>query len=263
MKILSILTLAAASALFFSGGLLAHDMWAVADSPQPGQKLKLSVGYGHHYPALEAIPAEELPFFQVKLTGPSGDVPITPAGSPNYEWATSEPAPAGAYIFVSDVKPIFWSQLPGGEWKMLPKNEATGAVSCGYYIESAKGVINVGAPADSPIVSKPVGLPLEIVPKTNPGSLKAGGKLELTVYLDGKPAPGVEIKGRYAGFDELAGSPDAKAFTTVTNPKGGAVFVPLAPGDWLLTATSEKPFDDLAKCDKTAYGTSLYLTVGK
>jgi uncharacterized GH25 family protein len=146
---------------------------------------------------------------------------------------------------------------------MKPKNEAKGATSCGYFIESAKGIVNVGTPGNADLIGKPAGLPLEIVPKTNPASLKAGDKLALTVYLEGKAVPGVKVEGRYAGFDKLVGSPEAKAFVGVTDAKGELNFVPLAPGDWILTARSEEPFKDAATCDKTDYGTSLYLTVAK
>jgi uncharacterized GH25 family protein len=146
---------------------------------------------------------------------------------------------------------------------MLPKNEAKGATSCGYYIENAKGIVNVGAPGAPGTIGKPAGLPLEIVPGANPESIKPGAKLPLTVYLDGKPVAGVKVEGRYAGFQELAGSPEARAFSSVSDAKGQLAFVPLAAGDWILTARYEKPYEDLAKCDKTDYGTSLFFSVGK
>ncbi|MDR2198891.1 MAG: DUF4198 domain-containing protein [Deltaproteobacteria bacterium] len=249
------------SLLFGAQSLTAHDMWTSADNPTPGEPLKLSLGYGHDFPSFEAIPAEELPFFQVRLAGPKGDVPITRDSVDNYKWTTNDPVEAGSYVFVSDVKPIYWSQTPDG-WVMKPKNEAPGATSCGYFIESAKGIINVGAPTDAAIVSKPVGLPLELVPKSNPDNLKTGEKLALVVYLDGKPAPGVKVEGRPAGFDKTVGSPEAKAYSSVSSPKGEITFVPLAPGEWILAATLDQPFKEPnVVCDKTAYGTSLHFFV--
>ncbi|MDR2406454.1 MAG: DUF4198 domain-containing protein [Deltaproteobacteria bacterium] len=262
MKKVGFFTLLFCFTLGFSGALLAHDMWTTADAPAAGQPLKLNVGYGHNFPAFEAIPDEELPYFQVKLLGQSGELPITASSSPNYQWTSKDPAQAGAYLFISDVKPIFWSQTPDG-WVMKPKNEAKGATSCGYTIENAKGIINVGAPATSDLIGKPAGLPLEIVPKVNPSAVKPGDKVPLTVYLDGKPAPGVKVEGRFAGYDQLVGSPEARAFVSVSDSKGELTFVPLAAGDWILTARSEKPYEDLTKCDKTDYGTSLFFNIPK
>jgi uncharacterized GH25 family protein len=253
----------ALSVLCLPAALSAHDMWATAKSPEADKPLTLVIGYGHHYPTPEDIPAEELPFFQVKLVGPDGEIPITASKTPNYQWTTNDPVKAGSYLFISDVKPIFWTQTPDGEYHMKPKNEVPGADNCGDFIENAKGIINVGTPGNDSLVTKPAGLPLEIVPKANPASLKRGDKLALSVYQAGKPAPGVKIEGRYSGYEQLIGSPDAKAFSTVTDVKGDATFVALEPGDWILTARYEEPYKDTAKCDKTDYGTSLYLTVAK
>ncbi|MDR2339923.1 MAG: DUF4198 domain-containing protein [Deltaproteobacteria bacterium] len=259
---LLILALALVALVMFPASLFAHDMWASAVDPAAGKPLRLSIGYGHDFPNPEPIPAEELPFFQVKLVGPSGEIPITADSSKNYEWVTNGPVEAGSYVFLSDVKPIFWSQTPDG-WAMKPKNEAKGATSCGYFIEGAKGVINVGKPGNPDLVGKPVGMPIEIVPKSNPASVKPGGTLGLTVYLDGKPVSGVKVEGRYAGFDKLVGSPEARAFVSVTDAKGEVNFVPLAAGAWIIKATAERPYADTKACDKTEYGTSLYFTVAK
>jgi uncharacterized GH25 family protein len=262
MKKCRVLAIFLCLSFVFSGSLFAHDMWTTADKPSVGEPLKLNIGYGHNFPAFEAIPAEELPYFQVKLLGPNGELPITASSSPNYQWTSNSPAAAGSYLFISDVKPIFWSQTPDG-WAMKPKNEAKAATSCGYFIENAKGVINVGASGDIAIIAKPAGLPLEIVPKANPSGVKPLGKLPLTVYLDGKPIAGVKVEGRYAGYDKLVGSPEARAFVSVSDSKGELNFVPLAAGDWILTARYEKPYEDLKKCDKTDYGTSLFFNIPK
>ncbi|MDR3154842.1 MAG: DUF4198 domain-containing protein [Deltaproteobacteria bacterium] len=239
--------------------LLAHDMWADAVDPQPGKPLAVIVGYGHSYPTLEAIPAEEYPLFQVRLAGPEGDVPLAP-GEPNCNWTSAGPVKEGAYLALTDVKPVFWTRTSDG-WAMKPKNETPGAGACGHFIESAKGVVNVGNPGSDSVVTSPAGLPLEIVPGVNPASAKAGAAIPLTVLFKGEPLRGAEVSARYAGFDKLTGSSDSKAFYGVTDVSGKLSFVPLVPGEWLVTVRNEEPYQDKAACDKTDYGTSLHFTI--
>jgi uncharacterized GH25 family protein len=235
-------------------------MWTDAVNPEAGKPFPFVVGYGHGYPTLEAIPAEEYPFFKVKLVGPDGEMALTP-GDPNYKWSSSEPAKEGTYLAVADVEPIFWTKTPSGGWSMKPKNETPGAASCGRYIENAKGVVIVGAPGSGKAATEPAGLPIEIVPGVNPASAKVGTAVPMTVLFNGQPLRGAEVSARYAGFDKLTGSQDSKAFTAVTDTGGKFNFVPLVPGEWLITVRNEEPYPDLAVCDKTDYGTSLHFTI--
>ena len=251
LALLAIVALSASAAL-------AHDMWGTALDPAPGKALTAQIGYGHHFPAMEDIPDEELPFFKVSVIGPGGPVKVA-GGKPNYNFVSEAPVDKGSYLVIADVEPIFWTQTPSG-WSMKPKNESPGGTSCGLYIEGAKGVVVVGDDSSADLVTKPAGLPIEIVPMAHPSTVKPGGKLILQVLLDGKPLAGAEVKGRYGAFASMA-SDTAMAFTDTTDQEGKVGFVPLSAGDWIITARSEKPFDDLAKCDKTDYGTSLHITV--
>lgn len=238
--------------------LCAHDLWSTADKPEPGKPLSLVVGYGHDYPTWEAIPDDEYGLFKTKIVGPKGDITTSP-GTPNYVWQSSAPVEAGAYVTVADVAPVFWTSTPDG-WSMKPKDQSPGAISCGRFIESAKGIVIVGSGGDGTAVSKPVGLPLEIVPASDPTKLKVGEALSLTVLKDGKPLPAAEVKARYAGFDKLAGT-SASAFSSPTDKDGKVSFVPLAAGEWIVTVRSETPYADLKICDKEDYGTSLHFDI--
>ncbi|MDR2349416.1 MAG: DUF4198 domain-containing protein [Deltaproteobacteria bacterium] len=242
-----------------SGALSAHDLWVTADKPEAGKVFPLIVGYGHDYPSWEAIPEEEYGLFKVKLLGPGGEIPLT-AATPNYKWNSAGPAEAGAYVMVADAAPVFWTRTPDG-WSMKPRNETPGATSCGRFIEGAKGITAVGNAGARENVTKPVGLPLEIVPGADPTGIKPGSPLPLTVLLIGKPLPSARIFARYAGFDKIAKSTDASAFTSVTDKDGKVNFVPLVPGEWLVTVRHETPYPDPAVCDKEDYGTSLHFEV--
>jgi uncharacterized GH25 family protein len=143
---------------------------------------------------------------------------------------------------------------------MKPKDESPGATSCGLFIEGAKGVVVVGSDISSAVVSKPAGLPIEIVPLAHPGTVKPGGKLVLQVLLDGKPLAGAKVQGRYGAFAKLA-SDSAVAFADTTDQEGKVSFVPLAAGEWIVTTSTDLPYDPPAKCDKTTYGTSLHFNI--
>ncbi|MDR1081921.1 MAG: DUF4198 domain-containing protein [Deltaproteobacteria bacterium] len=251
--------LAAAALAFAASPLPAHDLWTDAVSPEEGRPFPLVVGYGHAFPALEAIPAGEYPLFRVRLVGPDGEMELVP-GSPNYSWRSKEPAKAGSYLALADVEPVFWTRTPDG-WSMKPKNETPGGTACGRYVESAKGVVNIGAPGGGAAVTSPQGLPLEIVPGINPASAEAGAAIPMTVLLRGQPLRGAEVSARFAGFDKMTGSADSMAFRGVTDTSGRLNFVPLTAGEWIVTVRSEEPYRDLEACDKTDYGTSLHFTV--
>jgi uncharacterized GH25 family protein len=251
--------LAALAALSLATPAQAHDMWADAVNPAPDKPLTFVVGYGHSYPTLEAIPAEEYPFFKTRLAGPEGDIALT-AGEPNYTWTTADPVKSGSYLAIVDVEPIFWTQTPEG-WSMKPKNESKGGTTCGHYIENAKGVVNVGKAGNVSTVTSPAGLPLEIVPGVNPSTVKPGTAVPLTVLYKGQPLRGAEVSAKYAGFDKLTGASDSKAFTGVTDTSGKLNFVPLVAGEWIVTVRNEEPYPDLKACDKTDYGTSLHFTI--
>jgi uncharacterized GH25 family protein len=241
--------------------LSAHDLWSTADNPAPGKALSAAVGYGHHFPALEAIPAEEYPLFKVSVIGPKGSLAVDP-GNPNYIWTTKEAVEAGSYLVVTDVTPVFWSKSPDG-WSMKNKKDTPGAISCEYTVESAKGVVDVGAAGSNSAITKPVGLPIEIVPSVNPATVGVGGKIPLKVLLNGKPAAAATVNARYAGFDKLTDSTSTYAFSGVTDKDGVVNFVPLAEGEWIVKAQSEKPYADLSSCDKDSYGSTLHFKIGK
>lgn len=258
MRKLGITLSLSAILILMASAALAHDMWGTADNPAPGKPLAAQIGYGHHYPALENIPDEELPFFKVTAIGPAGPVKLT-AGTPNYVFNSEGPVEQGTYLVIADVAPIFWSQTPSG-WSMKPKDESPGATSCGLFIEGTKGVVVVGTDTSADLVTKPAGLPIEIIPQAHPSTVKPGEKLVLQVLLDGKPLAGAKVEGRYAAFAKLT-SDTALAFSDTTDQEGKVNFVPLAAGEWLVKATSEQPYDPPAKCDNTTYGTGLHFFI--
>jgi uncharacterized GH25 family protein len=254
--LLSVLALAA---LAFSTPAPAHDMWGTADNPTVGQPLKANIGYGHHYPKLEDIPAEELPFFQVYAVGPDGKIELS-QGQPNYVFNSKDNLAKATYLVIADVKPIYWSRTTGGEWNMKRKDETPGATECGLYIEGGKGIVPVGGDTSPDVATKAQGLPIEIVPSAHPATIKPGQKLVLQVLFQGKPLPGAEVKARYDGYAALT-TDTAQAFTDTTDQEGKVTFVPLATGAWIVTARNKTGYEGPGTCDATDYGTSLHFDI--
>jgi uncharacterized GH25 family protein len=237
----------------------AHDMWATADNPAVGSTLTANIGYGHHFPAMEDIPAEELPFFQIWAVGPDGQIDLTP-GSPNYVYTSTGQLAKQTYLVISDVKPIYWTRTTAGKWEMKPKNEVAGAASCENAIENAKGIIVVGGDTNGNLATTAQGLPLEIVPLVHPATVKAGQALPLQILFEGKPLAGAEVKARYSGLPAIA-SDTALAFTDTTDQEGKVNFVPLVQGEWMVMVRNDTPYTGPNSCDKNSYGTNLHFTI--
>ncbi len=237
----------------------AHDMWATAENPQVGEKLTAVVGYGHNFPSWDEIPADELHLFKpLKVIGPKGELSLE-AGPVNYKFVSQQPLGSGAHLIICDTKPVFWTKTPKG-WSQKPRSQEPEALSSDLFIENAKGIINPGMDTDASLISKPVGLPLEIVPLRNPTSVKAGEKLPLKILFQGQPLAGATVEGRQAAMAQTS-SPNAKAFVDVTDKDGVVNFVPLASGDWLLTVRHVRPYPDKNECDSEDFGSSLFFSI--
>ena len=259
MRKLAILpSLALALTLLGGTPALAHEIWATADNPQAGQPLVAVLGYGHHFPEGEEIAAERLPiFYPLEVVTAAGEKLAMRPGDKNYLAVTEKPVENGTYLVLTGYKPTYWSFTPEGS-VMLPKTEAKGATSCERYSRAAKGVINIGGAADA-FVTKPVGTKLEIVPGANPGAVKVGGDLPLTVLYDGQPLKSAAIKGTVEGNKYMEeGNRD---FYAVTDNDGKAIFSPVKAGLWTLAVEIRADYPDKAVCDEEAGDATLTFTI--
>ncbi|PIE46092.1 MAG: hypothetical protein CSA45_00785 [Gammaproteobacteria bacterium] len=89
----------------------------------------------------------------------------------------------------------FWTQNQDGKWVNRPKNEVESAKSAGRYMKSGIAIVNKGSTV------KPIAdFDLQIVPKVNPLTLKAGDKLVVTVLFKGKPVKGAKVMRDYNNY---------------------------------------------------------------
>ncbi len=110
-----------------------------------------------------------------------------------------------------------------------------------HYSKYPKTIIQVGKKLDETPV-KPLGLPVEIVPKVNPYELKLGDDLEVAILFRGKPLSGVEIAWSFPGKGEqFAGSKktDKNGEAAIPLDKTGPYVIRLTHMEWVKKPTHE------------------------
>jgi uncharacterized GH25 family protein len=100
------------------------------------------------------------------------------------------------------------------------------------YARAAKAIVQAGA-GDAAAATRPVGLPLEIVPLADP--FARPDRLPVRVLLEGRPLPGALVK-----LTDLAHDTET-AEAHRTDAAGQAAFVMPAAGDWRLSVVWTKP----------------------
>jgi len=105
------------------------------------------------------------------------------------------------------------------------------------YSRCAKALIAVGAPNPQTQrqVTKPVGLPLEIVPLRDPYDLGVGQQLPVQVLYQGRPLPGATVMLTSLEFDGQA------LETKLSDPSGKATFFVPHVGTWLVNVLWTQP----------------------
>lgn len=105
------------------------------------------------------------------------------------------------------------------------------------YRRVAKAIVQVGAPGDASdaAITKPIGLPLEIVPERNPYAMPREAKLPVRILYERRPLSGALVKLTDLGRD-------AEPFESrVTDDEGRAEFTLPETGAWLLNVIWTKP----------------------
>jgi uncharacterized GH25 family protein len=221
-----------------AGAAWAHDLWIACPKAKAGQKLTMEIIYGHSFPTDELLAPGEVA--ELYVMGPKGKIVAAPGADKKF--STKQSLAAGSYIAVSGNKAKFWTKAPSG-YVHKTKDQVPEAIKCIRSVKYAKAIVNLGGKAAD--VSKPLGQDLEIVPLSNPATVKPGGELPIKVLLAGKPLAKAEVTATFAGFSKDR----AMAFYNKTN-KDGMVKVKLwHPGFWLVRVNQQTHYQDPAKCD--------------
>jgi uncharacterized GH25 family protein len=121
------------------------------------------------------------------------------------------------------------------------------------YSRCAKSILQVGPPAagSQGQVSKPVGLPLEIVPDVNPYGMPRSATLPVRVIYAGRPLAGALVK-----LTNL--KDDASPFEVhLTDHDGRASFAMPNSGAWLLNVIWTRPLPRSDEADFETVFSSL------
>jgi len=233
---------------------LAHDFWLQPqdfrlDAPAT-MPFTLQVGHGP-YRQRSPIPMRRIE--RLDMVAPDGmthdlRARLRPGGDHDDGDIAFEQS--GAYVLVLQTDDKAESHLPAIRFneylraegltpalalrERTARMEADGAES---YRRAAKAIVLTGAPDDTSdaTITKPIGLPLEIVPERNPYATPPARTLPVRVVYERHPLAGALIK-----LTDLAN--DAEPFESrVTDGEGRAEFTLPAKGAWLLNVIWTKP----------------------
>ena len=242
------------SSVFFCQTAWAHDLWMTvdpyilrnADSPS------LAVFNAHRFPAdvKDYLAADRLD--QAFLITPNGTKVTVTAKADGTCGAQAQLTETGTYLAAALPHNGFATKTTEGYQRGKSKKNLDNVIECRYSQKFAKAVFTVGHPGGQ-VFSKPLGHSMEIVPMTDPATLKAGEVLPVKVLVEGKPARTI-VFGTYAGFTE---SPNTFAYTTRTDKNGIAAVKMIHDGVWVLIAKQEEAYPDTAECDKRSWAASL------
>lgn len=236
----------------------AHDFWINAVQDSADAPVQAQIGYGHEFPAAEAIAADRLHIFKpLRLVTPEGTVEMTQKGE-NYAYEGATALKKGSYLVLGDYSPTFWSKNAEG-WKQANRTQMTDATYCEEAVMTGKTILNVDGGMETTLIAQPVGQKLEIVPQANPATVKPGGVFPIQVLYGGKPVKTAEVTASYADFP----SKESKAFYGRTDLKGMIDVIPLKAGYWFIQVEHKEPYSDLKLCDEVVAVATLSFHIGE
>lgn len=250
--------------------LAAHDFWLQPNeywiSPDSLTALTLQVGHGS-FRQRSPIPARRIIRFQA--IAPEGSVTdlrerLRPGGSADDGDFQLENL--GAYILVLQTDNHAQTHLPSIRFNdyltaegltpaleqraRLRRMDADGSERYGRCAKTLVQVGPAGAGSQNQ-VSKPVGLPLEIVPESSPYAVPRSAFLPVRVMYAGRPLAGALVK-----LTDL--NNDASPFEVhLTDRDGRASFRMPTSGDWLLNVIWTKPLPQSEETDFETMFSSL------
>jgi uncharacterized GH25 family protein len=119
------------------------------------------------------------------------------------------------------------------------------------YSRHAKAILQIGTVVSPGWVTRPLGLPLEILPEINPYAEPKPTALPVRVLYEGRPLTGALVK-----LTEL--EHDAEPFETHrTDSMGRAIFALPGKGTWLLNVIWTKPLPKSFETDFETVFSSL------
>lgn len=251
----------------------AHDFWLQpqAFAVAPGGTLSMMILVGHGKDRQKSLmTADRVTLFAAQtahgLVDRRGELRL---GDANTDSLLHFPTP-GVQVLAFTTNGTY-SELPGLRFTDYIKAEGlTAAIDLRnrthqsdapgreVYSRRAKALIQVGkyTKADDAVVTKPVGLSLEIVPDLNPYAPTFNGTLPVHIYYLGQPLAGATVMLNNLDFD---GRPVA---TKLTDAQGRTTLSVPKVGEWQLNVVWTRVITGDPKADFETTFSSLSLGYG-
>lgn len=239
----------------------AHELWV----KQTGYKngiVSASIGYTHEFPNPEPIPADRLHILSpLELVTQEGTLKMDQKGE-NYAYEKKISLKKGSYLVVDYYKPTFWSNgedksVGDNGWAQTDRIQRPDATYVEEAVMYAKTIFNVDGSTDTSLISKPIGMDLEIIPLANPATIRPGMAFPMRVLLNGKPARFAKIE---ATFDSFAAK-EYIAFSGLTDANGNIDFIPLKAGFWVVKVKDKSEYSDKKRADERVLDSSLTFNI--
>ena len=217
-----------------AAGGQSHDLWLVPPvGATAGAAVTVRAVSGSAFPVGDHAP-DPAKFARRLAVGPDGKpVPLDAAGTEaDAGLLRLTPTEAGVYAVGVETSPklltldaaafnayLVKDGLPH-VYLLRHREKSLDQPSTERYSKSPKALLRVGTGGGGD-PTRPLGLPLEIVPLADPFARKTGDALPVRVLFRGKPLAGVNLGWDHPGGDGMA------AGTVRTDPKGEAL-VPVA-----------------------------------
>ncbi len=239
---------------------LAHAFWVqpAAFRARPGDILKIQLHVGDSFPG-EIVPRNDAKIEKFVIIGPTAEIEKPAVGrDADPIAAVYRSTDPGTYLIAYRSKPTpvtleaekFEAYLKekGLEKIIARRAELKQSTMPGREIfsRSAKTVFRIGdKPSDGP-ATRDMGFRVEIIPKSDPSTLKPGDVLSLILRSDGKPYANALVQARNANHPEsgINARTDAQGRIAIKIPTSG-VWVIDAVDMFAVTGSAEADWESV------------------
>ncbi len=244
-----------------SVALSAHDMWIepTAFSPETGRIIGLKLRVGQDFLG-DPLPYNSALIQQFISVDSTGRRPVVGHDGNDPAGLARVAAPGLTIIgYQSHPSPV---TLPAAKFNDYLKEEGldtiaqlrirrnqTGAEAREIFSRCAKSLVFSGMSAE-PAGDRALGFTLELVALKNPGTLRPGEELPVSLSYEGHPLAGAQV----VAMNRL--NPSAKMIAR-TDKNGRVTFRPAQPGVWLIKAVHMIPAPAGSNADWASFWASL------
>jgi uncharacterized GH25 family protein len=252
--------------LSYTGFASAHDLWLIPPESNPrGKEVTVRAISGMKFPKGEHAP-DPTKFARRLVMLPNGQERELKAGAQDQDAGLLQfdSAGPGVYAIAIETKPRLINLDPAKFnaylvsdglphiFLMRSKEGTLDQPGRERYSKSPKALFKIGDGKGDP--TKPVGLPLEIVPLKDPFALKAGGALKVRVLFREKPLTRANLGWDHPSEGELP------AGTALTDEKGEAL-IPVVKSGLMTIRLTHMTRPKAADYEWESFWTSLTLRV--